>query len=179
MKQQKILFIGGPGTGKSTLINFLEKKGHCCLHEISREITLAAQKKGIDQLFLTEPLLFSELLLKGRIEQFQKAENSTEKIVFIDRGIPDVTTYLDYSNLDYPDFFSEANKKFRYDKIFLLPIWKEIYSSDNERYETYEEALKIQEHLTKTYKDLGYELILVPKTNIEKRAEFVLQHLNG
>lgn len=179
MKQQKILFIGGPGTGKSTLLHFLEQNGHCCFHEISREITLAAQKKGIDQLFLTEPLLFSELLLEGRIEQFRAVENSTEKRVFIDRGIPDVTAYLDYTNLDYPDFFREANKKYRYDKIFIFPIWKEIYNSDNERYETYEEALQIQNHLVAAYENLGYKLIQIPKATVEKRAEFILKQLDN
>src|SRR5690606_41583611 len=58
-----ILFIGGPGTGKTSLINALQEKGYICYPEISRSVTLEAQKKGIDQLFLTEPLLFSELLL--------------------------------------------------------------------------------------------------------------------
>lgn len=178
MKQNKILLIGGPGTGKSSLIHFLEQKGHCCFHEISREVTLDAQKRGIDQLFLTEPLLFSEMLLKGRIKQFQEAEKILGKTIFFDRGIPDVTAYLDYSKDAYPDFFRKANQQYQYDIIFMLPLWKEIYSSDNERYESYEQAMEVQEHLRKTYIDLGYQLILVPKTTIEKRAEFILKQLH-
>ena len=64
--------------------------------EVSREVTLAAQKKGIDQLFLTDPLLFSNLLLEKREKQFLEASENGEALVFFDRGIPDTQAYLEY-----------------------------------------------------------------------------------
>ena len=88
--QQKIVLIGGPGTGKSTVLNKLREKDFFCFDEVSREVILKAQKKGIEQLFLTEPLLFSEMLLEGREEQYLLAENRKENIIFLDRGIPDI-----------------------------------------------------------------------------------------
>ena len=66
MQKEIIVIIGGPGTGKSTIIDGLLTKGYCCYPEISREVTLQAKKEGIDQLFLDNPLLFSEMLLEGR-----------------------------------------------------------------------------------------------------------------
>mgnify|MGYP000613281360 CR=1 FL=1 len=83
--QQKILLIGGPGTGKTSVLNELIKRDHFCFPEISREVTLKAQEQGIDQLFLTKPLLFSELLLKGREKQYSDATKSNSKIVFFDK----------------------------------------------------------------------------------------------
>ena len=177
MTQQKILIIGGPGTGKSSLITNLEEKGFRCMHEISREVIRDAQEKGIEQLFLTDPLLFSEMLLEKRIEQFQESEKQLERYIFIDRGIPDVSAYLDYIGNEYPEKFSEANSVYQYDKIFVLPIWKEIYNTDTERYETYEQAVEIQQNLIKTYGNLGYELISVPKMPIEGRIAFILKKL--
>lgn len=179
VKPQKILFIGGPGTGKSSLIEYLKEKGFCCLSEISREVTLEAQKEGIDQLFLTEPIVFSSLLLKGRIKQFEEAENLPEEKVFIDRGIPDVTAYLDFGKHPSPKTFLKANRDFRYDKIFFFPFWEEIYLTDNERYESPGEAKKIEKHLIQTYESLGYELIHVPKISVEERAKFILKHCDG
>lgn len=179
METEKILIIGGPGTGKSTALDYLKNKGFYCFSEVSREVTKEAQREGIKQLFLDKPILFSEKLLEGRIKQFKQAEESKQDLVFIDRGIPDVTAYMDYHQDDYPGFFSEANKKYRYNKIFLFPIWEEIYASDNERYESLQEAKIIQNHLIKTYENLGYNLVKVPKASVAERVEFMLDKLKN
>ncbi len=173
------MLIGGPGTGKTTVINNLTKRGFNCMPEISREVTLEAQQKGIEQLFLTEPLLFSEMLLEGRIKQHKKASELHSNIVFFDRGIPDVFAYMDYYNTNYPDKFKEKSNTFTYSKIFHFAPWKEIHTTDNERYETFEEAVKIDSFLTKAYKELGYQLINVPFGSIEKRTNFILNSLSG
>ena len=60
--QKKIVITGGPGTGKSSLINELINQNYFCMPEISRRVTLDARKNGIEQLFLKKPLLFSQLL---------------------------------------------------------------------------------------------------------------------
>lgn len=175
--KKTIVLIGGPGSGKTTLINALSEKGYTCLPEISRDVTLAAQKNGVDQLFLEQPLLFSELLLQGRIKQFQEAVNSENHPVFIDRGIPDVLAYMHYIGDSYPVSFDQACRDHLYDGIFMLPPWEEIYQSDNERYETYEQAIQIHEHLIETYRKYGYEPIMVPKDTVEGRIDFLLSQL--
>lgn len=178
MKARKIVITGGPGTGKTSIIRELEEKGHYCLHEISRQITLEAQQKGISQLFLSEPLLFSELLLEGRIQQFLDADNFRSRHVFIDRGIPDVVAYMDYFGNDYPRVFSDVCREYVYDQVFLLPPWQEIYISDNERYETFKQAETIYGHLKQSYEQAGYKPVEVPVGKLEERVEFILSHLS-
>lgn len=177
MKAKKIVITGGPGTGKTSIIKELEADNHYCLHEISRQITLEAQKKGISQLFLTEPLLFSEMLLEGRIQQFLDADNFSCDHVFIDRGIPDVVAYMDFFGNDYPRVFTDVCREYVYEEVFLLPPWKEIYISDNERYESFEQAEKIHEHLKKSYKEAGYLPIEVPFGKVQDRIDFILTRL--
>ena len=41
---KKIVITGGPGSGKTSLIDFLEENGYQCQHEISRQVTLEAKK---------------------------------------------------------------------------------------------------------------------------------------
>ena len=178
MKTQKIVLIGGPGTGKTTLINALKIKGYNCMEEISRQVTLKAQEKGIEQLFLEDPLLFSEHLLLGRQKQFLEANAIEDGVVFFDRGIPDVVAYLDYLKTSYPNTFKTICSQHIYDKIFILKPWKAIYKQDNERYETFEQALILHDFLVKTYTDYGYTIIDTPFGTVEERLDFILNHLN-
>lgn len=178
MKAKKIVITGGPGTGKTSIIKKLEAANYYCLHEISRQVTLEAQKKGISQLFLQEPLLFSELLLEGRIQQFLEADNFSSEHIFIDRGIPDVVAYMDFFGNDYPRVFRDVCKEYRYDQVFLLPPWKEIYIIDNERYESYDQAVSIFKHLKHNYEVAGYTTVEVPVGNLQERMEFILTELS-
>lgn len=178
MNTKKIVITGGPGTGKSTLINELIRRGYTCFEEISRQIILDAKKDGIDQLFLTNPLLFSELLLKGRQQQFLNADMVSSEVVFFDRGLPDVLAYLDYIDNSYPQSFIKTCKDHAYDTVFVLKPWEAIYKSDNERYENFEQALNIHEHLIKTYQHYNYKLIDVLFDTVENRVDFVLNTLN-
>ena len=175
--QQKIVIIGGPGTGKSTVLNELISRGFHCKPEISREVIKEAQEKGIDQLFLTDPLLFSRLLLEGREKQYLEADKSNKEVVFFDRGIPDAHAYMNYSNTEYPAYFIEKSNTYKYHKVFMLPPWKEIFISDNERYETFEIAVEINHHLTKTYQEIGYQIITVPFGTVKERTDFILDSL--
>lgn len=178
MQKQIIVIIGGPGTGKTTIIEGLVDKGHCCYPEISREVTLEAKKQGIEQLFLEKPLLFSELLLEGRKKQFHNALDEAHEVVFIDRGIPDVLAYMHYIGDSYPATFDNACREHQYSKIFLLPPWEEIYISDDARYENFEQAKLIYTHLVETYQNYGYKLIEVPKDTMDNRILFILDEIS-
>jgi predicted ATPase len=177
VKTRRIVITGGPGTGKTSVIEALEKSGFHCFHEVSREIIKEAQKKGIDQLFLEEPLLFSEMLLEGRIKQHKDADSAPANMVFLDRGVPDVVAYMNYFGNEYPPVFNSVCKEYLYDEVFILPPWKKIYTEDSERYESYEQAVAIHGHLASSYKYHGYRPVEVPCGPIAERASFILDQL--
>ena len=85
---------------------------------------------------------------------------------------------MHYIGDSYPSFFDQACKDHKYTKIFILPPWEEIYISDEERYENYEQAKLIYNHLSETYQKYGYNLIEVPKDTVENRIEYILEVLN-
>ena len=71
---KRVILSGGPGTGKTSIINHLEKNGSSVFHEVSREIIkqeLAANSRILpwDKLFE-----FSEKVFKGRLDDFKKAD---------------------------------------------------------------------------------------------------------
>lgn len=178
MNTKKIVITGGPGTGKTTLIKELKQRGYICFDEISRQVTLEARKSGIDQLFLTQPLLFSELLLEGRRKQYVKAESLEHSTVFLDRGLPDVLAYMDYFGSDYPEEFVNTCKNNLYDTVFILAPWQDIFESDSVRYENFDQLELIHIQLLNIYKKFNYPLINIPFDTVQKRADFIIDALN-
>jgi len=114
------------------------------------------------------------MLLKGREKQFQIASEIDTELVFFDRGIPDVHGYLNYISMDYPDIFIQTSRINRYDFVFLMPPWEDIYIRDNERYESFEQALAIHNHLLRTYRALNYNVIQVATGTVENRTDYIL-----
>lgn len=173
---KRIILTGGPGTGKTTIISMLEKRGYRCLPEISREIISEAQQtRGIDQLFLTHPDEFNEKLFNGRINQFVECEQHLdESFIFLDRALPDIVAYNDYINIKSSEIVLNAIEEYRYDFVFVFPPWESIYKNDNERYESFEDAQKIHISLKETYTRLGYEVCEVPTGSVLDRANYIL-----
>jgi len=75
--------------------------------------------------------------------------------------------------------FTKACTVNTYNHIFLLPPWKEIYVSDNERFESFEEAKQIHCHLENTYRTYGYTIELVPFGTIQERVDFILNSIKN
>lgn len=184
MSTKKIVITGGPGTGKTSIINALKVKNYYCFDEVIRSLTLEAKQKVNEDsqisnpiAFVNDPLDFNTKLLEGRITQFNDAESINESLIFFDRGIPDVLAYMNFFDQTYSSKFTNACKAHKYDSVFILPPWEAIYKSDNERFETFEEAQKIYMHLKQVYTRFGYQFTEVPFGNISERTHFILNSL--
>ncbi|UOB17836.1 AAA family ATPase [Abyssalbus ytuae] len=180
MKSKRIVITGGPGTGKTSIIKKLESDGYYCYHEFIRTMTKNEIEKDNSGVFNTNPVLFAsdpyefnKQILNNRILQFTKGFLMDEDIIFYDRGIPDVLAYMDYFKQIYDGNFDNACKNHRYDVAFILPPWKDIYISDEERLENFEQAVEIYSYLKNTYERFGYKLIEVPVGQVNFRADFI------
>ncbi|RAV28601.1 AAA family ATPase [Sinomicrobium soli] len=170
----KIVLTGGPGTGKTTVMHELEHRGYNCFSEISRQVILEARTLGIDQLFLNDPLLFSQKLIQSRQRQYNEAGKQAAEKVFLDRGVHDVIAYMHYAEADYPPSFAETCRQCRYDTVFLFPPWEAIYVSDNERYEDFGQARAIHNFIKSAYIAYGHHPVEVPTGTVKDRADFIL-----
>lgn len=173
---KKILITGGPGTGKTELINGLKKQGFNCENEIVREITENEQKKGVKQFFLKDPIEFSRQLMILRSDQYNKTQNVN--LTFFDRGVHEIIAYLNFIKIKYDSYFIESAQKIVYDKIFILPPWEEIYKNDNVRYESFDQCNQIHDEIVKVYKQLKIEITPLEKNSVSKRIDNILQIIN-
>lgn len=184
MPPKRIVITGAPGTGKTVVIKTLENLGYHCYHEVIRGMTAEARKVKTTQkqvsnplVFVKDPMEFNKQLISGRKQDYDHSQTIKEPMCFFDRGIPDVLAYMDYFGQEYPPSFKDISQDNRYDLVFILPPWKSIYISDNERLESFEEAQQLHEHLSTTYSNFGYHPIIVPKAPIQERASFILENI--
>jgi len=184
LKTKKIVITGGPSTGKTSVINALEKKGHYCLHEVIRNFTSSAHEKSNFKDFksnpivsVDDPMAFNQKVLDARLTQYNEALKSNEECVFFDRGVHDVLAYMHCFKQNYGQDFITAAENSKYDAVFVMPPWLEIFTSDSERFETYEEGLKVHESLLNTYAQFGYNIVFVPKESVENRVAFLVSYL--
>lgn len=110
-----------------------------------------------------------------RKNQFQQAIASSAEQVFFDRGVHDVVAYLNYTRAPIPSWEKELNE-YKYDLVFLIKPELKIYRQDEDRMETFEEAIEVHKHLEKTYLNSGIKTIAIPFTTPEKRLELILKH---
>ncbi|MBT8264533.1 MAG: ATP-binding protein, partial [Muriicola sp.] len=87
---------------------------------------------------------------------------------------PDVLAYMNYFGQPYGEDFMGHCEQHRYDGVIVLPPWKEIYKTDHERLETFEEAQEIHACLEETYAAFKYNSIEVPTGSIEERTSYIL-----
>lgn len=169
------LFVvtGAPGVGKTALISELSKS---FLTECEPARQVIAQQRACNGtgLWDLDRQLFIHQLLQKSKHAFLK--NRHQRIVFFDRGIPDTAAYALAGDIS-PTVFLHASRESRYNrKVFLLPPWQEIYTTDEERDMSFSQVEKFHRLVEKVYLSLGYELIEVPRTTVKSRVQFLVYH---
>lgn len=175
------LFVltGGPGSGKTTLIEALERAGYARTIEAGRGVIR-------DQLLIEGPALpwkdpqaFAELMLSWEMRSYHMAEAAAGP-VFFDRGVPDVIGYLRLLGLPAPDHLLRAAEEFRYNpQVFIAPPWREIFEQDLERRQDFDEAVQTYDMMMESYADHGYALVELPYGTVPERVRFVVDVVGG
>ena len=173
---RKYIITGAPGTGKTTIINALIKKGYSCAEEISRELIAEQLSIGGDILPWKNQIAFENHIANLRKEQYLNC--SEKENYFFDRSSIDCIAYLKANKLEITNEISQITKECIFNKqVFITPLWEEIYINDGERIEDIKSALNIENSIIKTYKSLGYNLITVPKLSVKERVSFIISKI--
>ncbi|MGO4836445.1 AAA family ATPase, partial [Rhizobiaceae sp. 2RAB30] len=162
------VLTGGPGSGKSTLLAGLVVAGHSGSVEAGRGVIQDQMAIDGSALPWNDAALFSELMLSWEMRSYHIAEAETGT-VFFDRGVPDIIGYLRLTGLPVPEHAARAAQTFRYNRrVFVFPPWPEIFTQDNERKQSPDEAERTFHAVTRAYADCGYDLIEVPRLPVEE-----------
>jgi predicted ATPase len=174
-----IVITGGPGSGKSTLIEALAGEGYAtAAPEAGRAIIRDQTAIGGTALPWADARMFAELMLSWEMRSHREACGRNDAAVFFDRGVPDVIGYLELTGLPVPPHMDAAARTIRYHRqVLIAPPWPAIYGQDTERKQTLEEARLTYEAMVETYTAYGYELIELPKVSVADRVRFVVDRI--
>jgi predicted ATPase len=168
------VLTGGPGSGKTTLVEALSQAGHARTIEAGRGVIQDQMAIGGPALPWRDPAAFAELMLSWEMRSYHAARDRNG-LVFFDRGIPDVIGYLRLVGFKVPKHMERAAETFRYNRrVLIAPPWPEIFRQDNERKQTLEEAARTCDAMIAAYEAYGYELIELPRVPVAERLRFVL-----
>ncbi len=173
------VFTGGPGSGKSTLVEALAERGFAHMPEAGRAIIRDQVAIGGEALPWSDRRAFAELMLSYEMRSYRAALASNGPVLF-DRAAPDVIGYLRLSELPAPAHMERATRLFRYNpRVFIAPPWPEIFAQDAERKQSFAEAEATHRAMVETYAALGYELLHLPLASVEERVRFVIGHIGS
>jgi predicted ATPase len=172
MKTNKHILTGGPGIGKTTILELMAQRGFAVVPEAARYVIEIEQACDGDALPWKDNTKFQQRVMETQLEFENKIG---EGIIFLDRGLIDGHGYCNHFGTTTPEGLIELSAG-RYEKVFLLDQLPD-YRNDESRLENFEEATRIHEAIASAYISLGYEIIRVPVLSPDERVEFILNRI--
>ena len=169
-----IVISGCSGGGKSTLLAELAQRGYGAVEEPGRRI-IAEERTGAG---CALPWIDLSAFAERAMDLSRQDRQRTKHIpgpIFFDRGLVDAAAALEYAT-GKPVLRMIAGE--RYNRtVFMAPPWPEIYVADDDRQHPLEEAIQEYERLISAYSLLDYDIVILPKTAVSGRADFIVQRL--
>ncbi len=168
------IVTGGPGAGKTAVIEALRARGCGVVDEVGRAIIRSQNAISGDAVHTGDWRLYAELMLSRSIADYERLANEAGPVIF-DRGIAELVGYFRLMGSVAPAHFVRAAEVYRYaPTVFVAPPWKEIYRHDGERKQDFDEAMATCAVVTEAYRSAGYAVTELPKTSVVERAAFIL-----
>jgi predicted ATPase len=137
--------------------------------------TIIAERKARGLSPRPDATTFATTIMERDVEQYE-ATRHAQGLVFFDRSLLDALGMLAGLNQLTDADARRMLLQYPYSPTaFILPPWREIYRTDTERDQTYEEGVAVHQSLRQWYERCGYSLIDVPPGTVDERCEFVLQ----
>lgn len=171
-----VVVSGCSSGGKSTLLTAMQERGYPIMPEPGRQIVKEQQYIGGSALPWEDPVEFCRMCLARGMYFFNTA-TPTDKPVLFDRSIIDAARALIRQGVDDNSVHS-AISRYRYaPTVFLVPPWPELFVTDAERKNAYDDAVAEYEDLLAAYANYGYDVVIIPKDSIAARADFLAHAL--
>ena len=128
-KDNFVVITGGPGSGKSTILNALSKLGYKVIDETARIIIKERLSKGLSP--RPNPEEFAQQIFDIDFKNYI-SNIDTSQLLFFDRSFLDSAAMIFEANKIETIRVTEILNTYRFSKnAFIAPPWKEIYHNDS------------------------------------------------
>ena len=174
-----IVITGGPGSGKTTLVEALGERGYPTvpeaaiqvIAELNEELGLEQQKRWR----LADPVAFQRRVFARQLEHERGIDGALGELVFLDRGLLDGLGYLRHFGQELPPDLEEAARVVRYDAVFFLDTLTDFVQREGTgRMSGRTDSLAIGERILEVYRERGYDVVRVPELSVADRMAWVL-----
>lgn len=192
---KRVVLTGGPGTGKTTVINKIkevyEQQGYTVIL-IDETATYLIEKgikpfgdNAVDMVDFQELVMRLQLAKEAVIDRAVEMQKNENVLIVYDRGTIDNTAYVNESEfrevltrLNNVKSYAELMNK--YDLVLVLGGRKDFYTTENNaaRSESADEALKLGETTLKCWLGHSNIKIVMPKDTIDEKINEVLNIIN-
>lgn len=182
----KYVITGGPGSGKSSVLDALRSRGYTTIDEAARPIKeeqVTRKQQGLSYLLPeNDNYGFQRLIYNKQVE----LEHGCYGQSFIDRGLIDNIAYCRRFNTLVSDELDSLCRGSDYSKVFILDsLPAHLYVNDKARDEDREESLLLSNLLADAYRDYGHDVVRVPffdrhskQESVDARVEYILREVN-
>ena len=172
------IISGGPGAGKTSIIDKLAGRGFATVAEAGRDILREQAAIGGDATHAGDARAFGELMLARGIADYERMADAGEP-VFFDRGIAELAGYYRLIGAPSPARVKRAAEAYRTNAmVFIAPPWREIYRQDAERRQDWAEAARTFELVQGAYMEAGYKPVEIPRDTVARRVSFILSQVD-
>ncbi|PTN08137.1 AAA family ATPase [Mangrovibacterium marinum] len=173
MPKNIIVISGGPGFGKTSLINALANLGLTTGAEVAREIITDQLRTAGAILPWVDVVAFQEAVLERRVAFWESV--GSEELAFCDRAIPDQLAFARFRGFQPSKQLREKAEAYRYyPEVLICRPWQAIYSRDEIRKESFSEACRLHDLVCEQYLELGYKLHELPAVSVEDRLAYIM-----
>lgn len=164
--------------GKTSLINALGSRGYNIAHEPGRDVVRQELDSGGNALPWRDPAAFAMKCIALSVERYAVATRLNQP-VFLDRSLVDAICALEFCAPSLAEPYMGMIDEYRYaSTVFMAAPWSEIFTTDAERRNTFEDAVAEYDRLVEIYALAGYSIQTLPQISVRERIAFVLTHMD-